>query len=167
MATSKGLQSTYLRNVCSDLNYFCGIFASDELTINYDEIMKKKRFSLICNLSPASEEGSHYITIIRDSNNLYYLDSFGHDTSQIHITNFLKKASLTTFFLSTQIQDYTSLFCGFFCVMFCYLYDSYGGSFMTKAKFHSDDLKKNDELCLKYIIKLCEKRNTKSQAEDE
>lgn len=161
MATRGGLTSDYLSEVCRGLKHFIGVFASDELVPNLKKFTTSQKFSLICNLSPRKDRGTHFITIVRHERNLYYLDSLGHDCHQPNIIDFLRKIKLPVFYMTTQIQDYSSLFCGFYCIMFCHMYEEHGSNFMTKVQFYSAELKKNDELCIQYITDCVNLKNVK------
>ena len=53
---------------------FLGTFACDEIP---KKPRKDANFSLVVNVDPAKEPGSHWIAIIFTGNVLYFMDSYG------------------------------------------------------------------------------------------
>lgn len=75
-------------------------------------------YAIIVNTAPYPESG-HWLTLIFDSNGkCFFFDPLG--ASLPHqpeaISNFIVKNSLSVEFNLNQIQDYSSAFCGFFCI---------------------------------------------------
>ena len=68
-------------------NTYYGIYASDNIPI---WLLKKKRFSIIVNLSKKGEKGTHYIAIICFPSYVLYIDSFGIPCYVNDICKFLK-----------------------------------------------------------------------------
>lgn len=144
-----GLTNMYidqvLKKACSN---YKGVFSSNNLP--------KRVFDtgcLVCNLSESSQIGSHFITIIIDKDKVSYLDSFGIRCENDEIRYFLRMQNKPIMFNNTMIQSLQSNFCGFFCIMFCIYY---GNKFIFPLVF-SNNLNKNDEICMSYISKMVNK----------
>ena len=136
---------------------YSGCYSDDTLPYNLHLL---KSFVLVCNLSKSYDRGSHFVTIVKSQRYMYYIDSFGRPPPPkcdgIH--SFLKASSIPVFVNYRQLQHPESSFCGFFAILFCLLYSNSenDGNLVHESEFplfHSDDLRKNDQLCLKHICK--------------
>ena len=103
----------YFEKIPQILPHFLGVFSIDQMPTKI-----KTRTFFICNLSKHTEEGSHWIVIIKtDINQLEIFDSLGVKID--YVTSFLKlKNKITIEYNETQFQSNTSVSCGFFCLYF-------------------------------------------------
>ena len=84
--------------------------------------------------------GSHWVSLAVKNNKVAYFDSFGVEHISKEVKNFIKNKDVKTNLF--RIQDYNSVTCGFFCILFI--------EFMIKGKtlndftnlFSSNDFKK-------------------------
>lgn len=118
----QGLTNTYIRSVlekfCED---FQGVFSCD--TIPTARLLPLRRYSFVCNISPSTHPGSHFVCVLVDSISIKYYDSLllSPEISP-DILNFLKKAkcgrrrvhSLPRY---NPEQHPLSKFCGFFAML--------------------------------------------------
>lgn len=130
----------FLRKECK---YFHGIFASNDIP---KFVAAKEKFTLICNLSPNTSKGTHWITIIGKPEFILYLDSFGLPPLNMDIKQFLKTCNRPTYWNKKNLQFEESNACGYYCILFCLHFE------MEKStiKF-SENLIQNDMNCIKYI----------------
>ena len=96
-------------------NYY-GCFSADTIPLNRLE----NPFSFICNLSPSTEEGTHFIACHGDEWELSVFDSFGDYSLLISepLQRILTRISLShgihlRSVLMKSIQDFRSEYCGF------------------------------------------------------
>lgn len=121
---------------------FLGVFSCDTIP---SEVNSFQQFSLISNLSKINEVGSHFITIIKNEDNVYFLDPLGLKCSNKNILQ--KFCNYDIWYNVRQIQDFSSDFCAHFCMLFCLDFDH-----RSKSRFfHTKNLYKNDKLCLSYL----------------
>ena len=146
--------------VCSDflhqfLTIFCsnfqGVYAKDTIP---DHLTEKNRFSIVVNLSPSNHPGSHFVSIIRQKDTLLYFDSLILPIPK-EVSNFIKKLKVSNAKRNFhQIQDESSDFCGYYCMLACLHFCDQDFEYGIKfPMFHRDALKRNDLLCLNYILK--------------
>ena len=131
---------------------FGGVFSCD----NFDNSLKQsEQFSIICNLSKSNEAGSHFITVLKYEKTLLYIDSLGYPCRNPDILSFLNSQNCELIHSQSRLQDKESVLCGYFCMLFCIDFEkSY-----THRKFHSEPhLMKNDNLVLKYLSSILEKK---------
>lgn len=132
----------FLTKYCSQ---YIGIFASNTLPV-----AENLEGCLICNLSNSNTIGSHYITIIIQTSQVLYIDSFGTRSEIDDISLFLSSLKKPVLYNTLMIQDLDSSYCGMYAIMFC-LYFSKKPPF--KLRF-SDNLERNDNKCIKYIKRM-------------
>lgn len=141
----------FLQSYCK---YFQGVYSSNTIP---QDLKNKETFSIVVNLSRNDESGSHFITILKHEDNLFYLDSLKLPPKEEILNSvFIEKiSSLKT--ISTQIQSVDSNFCGFYCILFCLFQDKITAkSRLPKFYTNANDLRKNDKLCLQYILNCIE-----------
>lgn len=143
-----GISNHYIESIlqptCQD---FRGVFSSNNIP---KYLQNSVKFSIVCNLSKIGELGSHFITIISQPNYVAYIDSLGLPCSVLEINKFLHKLEKPIYFNKTQIQDTSSTFCGFFCILFV-LHFSISS---TPIKFDNEDLCLNDAFCIEQICEI-------------
>jgi hypothetical protein len=159
---------------------FLGVFSSDTLP-PMAAVPKRKRFSLVCNLSKAGEPGTHFVTVlcnaVEDGGRLLYIDSFGLPCTHPDIARFLQRVcrhrsqqrqqqrqqrrrrARGWLHNTTTLQHPLSKYCGFYALLFG-LYaeqvknchpDRVELSFVDSSE---GDLFANDALCIHYIKQL-------------
>jgi len=141
-----GLTNLYLEKLCRKFigSNFIGVYPSDT-----DPDTKRKKFSIIFNLSPHYEEGSHFISVLKLDDLIYYFDSFGKPPKNLHINNFMKKFQLPIIYSKIKLQDDKSSFCGFFCFYFLFFILNMGRPINEFYHlFFSESLEKNDSLLI-------------------
>jgi hypothetical protein len=135
-----------LKTYCID---FYGVFSANTIPV---KLLKREKFSIVCNFSKATEPGSHFVTIIALPNRVLYLDSLGLPCAVSEISTFLLRLKKPVFHNRQQIQDGASKFCGFYCILFVLYFDGKKPSF--NLSFVTGKLLANDNLCITYIKRL-------------
>ena len=78
--------------------------------------LKRNFFSIIVNLSKENEKGTHFIGISFLKNVIVYFDSYGVETINLTIEEYLKKYRKKIIHSNIQLQHLFSSHCGFFCI---------------------------------------------------
>ena len=150
-----GLSNIFLTNYIQPrCKYFVGVFSSDDLPSDPLELP----CCLIANLSKRNQKGSHFVAMyIDEKNQLYYLDSFGflppiwNKCLMKFLPPWIEKNTFKSI-LSHSIQDFRSLFCGWYVAAFCL---SVGNNLMSPQRFVKIFVKKpkskNDEIVTRFI----------------
>jgi hypothetical protein len=132
--------------------YFIGVYSADNLPQNLNT---SEKFTLICNHDNVGEAGSHFISIICFPDYVFYLDSFGYPCNIDTIKYFLQSLKRKIFYNSLQLQDFTSSYCGFYCILYSLYFDKIFDSMAPlKIKFNMNNLLENDMLCVEQIKRL-------------
>jgi len=152
-----GITNGDLEKLCKKLfdNNFLGVYPSDVTPKS-----RKLLWSIIFNLSPHDEEGSHFIAITRRNNKLFYFDSFGSKCTNKNLLEFMKQYKLPIEYNQTKIQDDSSSLCGYYCLYFLHEYFKKNKSckeIISKFDYQSEKLKTNDLKLLKFILKIIKK----------
>lgn len=148
----EGLDNVYITNTLQNLSTdFQGVYSCNNIP---SELLLKQRFIIICNLSRHDEKGSHFITIVSHPESTLYIDSFGLPCLNTDIASFLAKRGGKLLYNERTIQDTRSIFCGFYCIFFCLLFDSYNKKPNHNFIFSSTNLVENDQRCILYIKEL-------------
>ena len=145
-----GLTNTYIHNFLStQSSHYKGVFSSN----NIDKDLKYlKRFSIVCNLSKYGEIGSHFVSIISFPDYVFYIDSLGLPCIAPSICAFLSSLNKSVFINTRQFQQETSIYCGFYCIMFVLYYDKKRN---FQLNFNSALMRdNNDAKCIMYVRKL-------------
>jgi len=147
-----GISSVYIESVVMPrTKFFLGVYAADNLPENFIG----EKFTLICNLDNVGEVGSHFITIIGFPTYVLYLDSLGFSCNVESIKNFLRSRHRNVFYNSVQLQDFSSSFCGFYCILYALYYDKIFDSIVPEEiKFNTSNLLENDMMCIEQIKNL-------------
>lgn len=146
----EGLTNRDLEKLCKNCIYnFIGVYPSDSKP-NKKKI--KKNFSLIFNLSPHFEQGSHFIAVVKKYNKLYYFDSL-NERKNNDISEFIHSLNLRITFCQKKIQSDDSIFCGLYCLAFLLYMQNYNSTPYHFYKFFSKNKKKNDVIVKKFILK--------------
>ena len=123
-------------------NRFNGVYSR----INF---AKLKNGEYVINLDHSRNTGTHWVVIFVKSNEVIYFDSFGVEYIPKEIMERLKKKDIKTSVF--RIQDYSSIMCGYFCMLFI--------EYMLSNKTLTDftnlfcpwNFEKNDEIIKKYF----------------
>lgn len=104
----------------STSSIFIGVFARDELPSisNYP-------CCFILNTAKRSDPGQHWIAFYFDSNkNCNFFDSYGNHPSFFKLMDFIKKYSTNLIYNKKVVQSWTSMNCGYYCILFLILKSS-------------------------------------------
>lgn len=156
---SNVLINRFARSLCS--RDFQGVYSAD--TIPEIMLTNRPRFIIIVNLGERKGYDSnipvgHFVCICADTSRIQYIDPYGLPCIQPKVLNFLKHCHRPIIMNKRQIQDLSSVYCGFFALLFAMYMDR--GLSVEKPKFRlkfhkrKRELKKNDVLCISYIRKL-------------
>ena len=126
---------------------FKGAFSSDSVILR----SKSQTQAFVINTDRQGSPGSHWVGLIVSDGKCCYFDSFGCENLNLDILNALKNVGIKRYnFNSKQIQSVYSDKCGFYCVAFILSF-CYGISYRKFIDIFSDDLAKNDEICLQFL----------------
>jgi len=107
-SNNEPLSNFQLDDKLKDVKGYLGCFSRDEIPT------LKPGQSIIINLEPHTESGSHWVCLICRPNNNIYLDSFGVAPPE----EVLKLRPGKTLYNAQQYQELTSSRCGMFCAYF-------------------------------------------------
>lgn len=139
------------------LKNFKGVFPSDSKPNIKRNI---KTFSVIFNLSPHNEEGSHFVAVQKNNNSIYYFDSFGQPCKNKKIKKFLATFSTIIIYNNLTIQAPKSIFCSFFCLGFLLAWQK-GLSFKQFLIKFKKNLQKNDKIIENFVLKTIRQQTCK------
>lgn len=144
-----------LRPLCS---HYQSTFASDMIPRSLTNV---RHFSLVTNLSKHGFPGSHWCTVIRNDQDIFYIDPLGLPCISEDIQDFLDCfKGLNVMQNRQQIQAFDSQYCAFYCVFLALLYEAiFQDLDVGEFSFHQDNLKLNDALVVDYIVHLINKLN--------
>ena len=138
-----GVTNIFIQNVLEQsAENFIGVFSSNEL----GNILPNSG-SFVINLSPSGTLGSHFVTVVARKTDVLYIDSLGLPCTNDNIKKILKSFMLPIKENQVQIQHFKSIYCGFYCILFCIYYDKE----RKENLIFSKNLLKNDQLCIEYI----------------
>ena len=142
-----GISNIYIDTLMEKISSsFRGTFSIDKIPM-----FKEKNFSIIVNLSKENEKGTHFIGISLLKNVIVYFDSYGVETINLTIEEYLKKYRKKIIYSNIQLQHLFSSHCGFFCIS-CILCLENNIPFHKFLKiFHKKDLYLNDYISIKII----------------
>ena len=144
------IDNIYLESILKPWSTLNQVTSVDKL--NSLKRVSKFPSSFIVNTNPFPESG-HWITIIFMKNfHCIYFDSLGPGmSSQItEIQNFINLNSLSLELNLHPIQNFTSVYCGFFCIAKI-ISNMLNESHFTFASHFSTNLEDNDEVVIKLI----------------
>ena len=159
-----GLSNIFLEKfLFPKCNNFIGVYSVDTVPKN----LWKKCCCSIINLSEAHQTGSHFIAIyINKQNDLWYFDSYAlpPPIHNYHLMNFLEKWIKCEKIkyplpLYHPIQDFDSIFCGWYAAAFCLFVNLYSDYSLHHfhTLFDTVTLRKNEKI-VKHVVKsLCNK----------
>ena len=140
------VSNIYIDSIMKKIKGYQGTFSSNSAP------KLKNNQSAILNFSKYGEEGTHFIAIYIKKNICLYFDPLCINLSFIpkEIKNQLKKYDKIEN-ISRKIQNNSSDFCGFFCMLILIsLTFSKKYLFFVLSNFKKDDLN-NDKICIKLL----------------
>jgi hypothetical protein len=170
---SVGTSNKFIENFALRLcpPYFVGVFAANRIPRR--ELAERERFITIVNLGEKKTKGEqrgqspvgHFVVVCVEREKIQYWDPYALPCLQPKVRAFLRllrqsgRRRVETNEL--QIQDFDSVYCGFYCL----LYAGYQARCMIgkppkfKLRFYKavHKLKRNDEKCISYLRKLIDK----------
>ena len=122
---------------------FNGAFSRDNLG------SAVKNGAYVISLDEYHDIGTHWVVLYVNNKTIIYFDSFGVEHIPREIMKFIARKKIITNIY--RIKAYDSIMCGYFCIGFI--------NFMFNGKslidytnlFSPNDLKKNDDIILKYL----------------
>ena len=113
----QNLSNYDLESILDKLNIpFKNCYSKDELT---SQLFTDGYY--VINLENHNENGSHWTALIREKNNVFYVDSFGTPPPE-NIFRRCKQMKLQIFYNNVGFQNIKSNLCGYFCIaLFCFL----------------------------------------------
>ena len=123
---------------------FNGVFSRDNLPNSI------KNGAYVINLDEHHDIGTHWVALYVNNKTIIYFDSFGVELIPKEIIKFIgnNKKIITNIY---RIQAYDSIMCGYFCIGFInFMFDGNSLKDYTNL-FSPNDLKKNDNIILKYF----------------
>jgi hypothetical protein len=169
---SIGTSNKFIENFAFDLcsPYFVGVFAANRIPRR--ELKDRERFIIIVNLgekkraskgeSRAQSPVGHFVVVCAEKKRIQYWDPYALPCLQPKVLDFIRRSGRQrTETNKLQIQDFNSVYCGFFCLM----YAGYQARCMIgkpprfKLRFYKSvqNLKRNDTKCVDYLKKLVDK----------
>ena len=145
--TIGGLSTSDINRMLRGVDIFKGTFPSDSIILR----SKSQTQAFVINTDRQSSPGSHWVGLIVSDGKCSYFDSFGCENLNLDILNALKNVGIKRYnFNSKQIQSIFSDKCGFYCVAFILSF-CHGISYRKFIDIFSDDLEKNDDICLQFL----------------
>ena len=114
---------------------------------------RRKKFSVIFNLSKHNQKGTHFVCVFADSNRIFYFDPLGNACKNKYIMNFLTKNKLRRKIRKKfiKIQSNESIFCGYFCIGFILAMTNKVSLKQFFSIFDYENLNNNDNIMIKFI----------------
>ena len=111
--------------------------------ITKDKIPKKllEGFYII-NLDDSTGQGTHWVVLCKRGKEICYFDSYGAPPSQM-LFETIKKGHKHAWYSDLIIQDYNSVMCGYYCLVFMAYMNEREGSFKDIFKSFHDLFKDN------------------------
>ena len=147
----KGVSNDIIRNFCSRVcgNDFKGVFTADRIDLG---IACLNNFIIVVNLDKrGSEDVGHFITIVGSAKNVLYIDPYGLPCWQKDVTRFLNACRRSIVYNRKQIQDFMSVYCGVYAMLFA---SYFGINPPFKLHFKKKKLQDNDKLCMQYLHRI-------------
>ena len=151
--TSHPLTNFEIQEYYQNESRFNGVFSRDNLPYSI------KNGAYVINLDKYRNIGTHWVALYVNNKTVTYFDSFGVEHIPKEIIKFIgneqsssakarNKNIITNIY---RIQAYDSIICGYFCIGFINF--MFNGNSLTDytCVFSPNDLKKNDDIILKYF----------------
>ena len=108
-----------------------------------------KNGAYVITLDEYHDIGTHWVALYVDNKTVTYFDFFGVEHIPKEIMKFIDRKNIITNIF--RIQAYDSIMCGYFCIGFINF--TFNGNSLTDYTnlFSPNDLKKHDDIVLKYF----------------
>lgn len=153
-----GLSNRFLQKfLIKKCEHFLGVFSVDQIPPN----LWKKSCCFIVNLDESTEPGSHFVAVYIDRQNvLWYFDSYALSplVFSTHLVSFLSpwiKSGKIKMASPFPIQNFDSLFCGWFSAAFCLFVNVPFHPNHFFSLFDERDLLKNEKIIICMLKNLC------------
>ena len=114
-----------------------------------NNLPKLKKGSYGINLDHSKNTGTHWVVIFVKKDEVIYFDSFGVEYIPKEIMERIKNKNIKT--STFRIQDYNSIMCGYFCILFiAYLLNNKALTDFTNL-FSPWTIEKNDDIIKRYF----------------
>lgn len=154
VSSADGMSNLSLERLCrlSCGPDFKGVYAADCIP---DGLARLARFSIVVNLATVKDaKGSlqvgHFVTVVGSGEAVRYIDPYGFPCHQPLVLRFLTLCGRSKRYSLRQVQDFKSMYCGMYALLFATHFDR-GGKKKMRFFRRGKDLKKNDALCMKYL----------------
>ena len=118
--------------------------------------VKSKKYSFITNTDLHNQRGEHWNASMVQGEKVLFFDSFGRDPRDSTFPEIYREL-LNRFeifkYTKTQVQDFTSSTCGYYCVHFLYVL-SLGLDFEFFLNEYTDDFTMNDIAVINFVNNL-------------
>ena len=128
--------------------YFCGVFSSDTIPIDFH----LHNGGYIVNLSKYNSQGTHWVAIIVKEKRVFYCDPLNLPFIPNDIVNRLNMSDHVQT-LAYQVQPYNSVYCGFYAMMFV-LASYFNINYNLLCSCFPQVSHKNDNVCLDILVML-------------
>ena len=148
---SNGLVQRFCKLACS--SDFKGVYSADYLP---PKLPALSNFIVVVNLGVRKGvryklPAGHFVTIYATPARIYYVDPYGIPSVEPHVNQFLERCGRPVVCNLRQIQDFGSVYCGLYAVLFACYVDKRPN---FRLLFERRRLLENDKLCLDYLQKL-------------
>lgn len=157
----KGLTNDVVKSFCSFLcgKDFKGVFSADRVPVKYACL---PHFIMVVNTGRRGDSRDvsklpvgHFVTVVVSPSTVYYLDPYGLPCTQRDLLRFFKLCHRPLACNRRQIQDYGSMYCGVYAILFAAYADA---DCPFEMRFCKKRLRKNDKKCVAYLKKLIAQR---------
>jgi hypothetical protein len=148
------ISNIFINNLLHEKSFFKGVYSANE-----EKPMLSDNECIILNLSDKNEKGTHFISVCKKRNKIILFDPIKiFEVIPQSIINYIKKHNAKIVTNNQAIQDYSSDYCGYFCIAFVLLCNSLNILEFTDL-FYTDKnlLVLNDVIVLKIIYKIMNK----------
>ena len=118
--------------------------------------VKSKKYSFITNTDLHNQRGEHWNAWMVQGEKVLFFDSFGRDPRDSTFPEIYREL-LNRFeifkYTKTQVQDFTSFTCGYYCIQFLYVL-SLGLDFKFFLNEYTDDFTVNDIAVIDFVNNL-------------
>ena len=97
------------------IDYFKGVKGFNGVH-SRNNLLKLKKGAYVVNLDHSKNTGTHWVVIFVKEYEVIYFDSFGVEHIPKEITEGIGNKNIKT--STFRIQDYISIMCGYFCILF-------------------------------------------------
>ena len=102
--------------------------------------------SMVVNTDKSGGKGEHWVAVYMGDDCCCYFDSLGLPLLEEELHQFLGRYYKTATYNKTPIQHWSSVLCGYFCVLFVKCVDSVESFDSFVQQFNKSELKQNDVL---------------------